>query len=62
MTEPTTDPAVDKVLDDNRLPPAARRFLPPGPDLERRARELAELIRQITRPSHIVLATNYGRN
>jgi hypothetical protein len=62
MTHPTTDPDVAKALDANGLPPAAQQFLPPGPDLETRAKQLADLLRQIKQPRHIALSTTYGRN
>lgn len=45
--EGTTLTDLESILDRHGLPPEAARFLPPGPDIEGRARDLAELLRQI---------------
>lgn len=50
---------LESILDRHGLPAEAARFLPPGPDIEGRARDLAELLRQI-RTNHLV--TTIGRN
>lgn len=42
-----TQPHTDDLLARHGLPPEAARFLPAGPDIEGRARDLAELLRQI---------------
>lgn len=50
---------IDSILERHGLPPEAARFLPDGPDIEGRARDLAEILRQI-RTTHTI--NNIGRN